>query len=74
LLKLIRYKFGDISAKDFSMIGRLNTEKISALREGIFQAEALQELIQIGGCGNNMKKTSPLRDSPRKRTRLEITV
>jgi hypothetical protein len=67
LLELIRYKFGDISAKDSSMIKQLNAEQI-------LEAKTLKELIQTGGCGNNMSKTSPTRISPRKRLRTEITV
>jgi predicted transposase/invertase (TIGR01784 family) len=74
LLKQIRYKFGNISAKDASMIERLTHEQILALSEAIFEAQSFQELLQIGGCGNNMSRTSPTRISPRKRVRTEIAV
>jgi predicted transposase/invertase (TIGR01784 family) len=74
LLKLIRYKFGDISAKDSSMIESLDTDQTLALSKAILEAQSFQELIQIGGCGNNMSRTSPIRTSPRKRLRQEISV
>jgi predicted transposase/invertase (TIGR01784 family) len=66
---LMRRKFGnDIPADVFSMFGKSTEEEIPALCERIFVIDALKDLFSRA-YRNKLKRTTPIRVSPRKRTR-----